>query len=92
MRHFLKILQVTMSWKILGTHHYFLDFFPKTFISISLSPVSVLLGGNKMVTSFRQNCLGGGKRRHLQVTYFSFILFSSVFLYDCVTEDDRIIR
>ena len=61
MRHFLKILQVTMSWKILGTHYYFLDFFPKTFISISLSPVSVFLGVNKMVTSFRQHSLGGGK-------------------------------
>ena len=80
MRHFLKILQVTMSWKILGTHYFFLDFFPKTFISISLSPVSVLLGVNKMVTSFRQHCLGG-ERRHLQVTYWGFFLHPFLFCF-----------
>ena len=34
-------------------------FFSNTFISISLSPISVLLGVNKMVTNFRQYCLGG---------------------------------
>ena len=53
------------SWHALLLSRFF---FPKTFISISLSPVSVLLGVNKMVTSFRQHYLGG-ERRHLQVTY-----------------------
>ena len=55
-------------------------FFSNTFISISLSPISVLLGVNKMVTNFRQYCLGGEKR-HLQVTYWRFFLYPFQFCY-----------